>query len=186
MVGALLGAAGAIALRDDAPSVSARVADTPSEVDIGFSQDMVVHHQQAVDMVRALGERGGAWVRSVAAAIETAQLGEIGMMSGWLALWHAPPVRSGPPMAWMADHDHTGEMPGMATSTDLDKFSELSGSASARHFLDLMIRHHEGALEMASYAGAHAGTDVVRAAAARMLVEQRQEISLMRQLLALA
>lgn len=184
-MGAFLGAAGHAAVGEDQPPPDAGALAAPSEVDIGFSQDMLVHHQQAVDMVRLLRGRGGDSVRSVAAAIENAQRGEIGMLSGWLALWGAPPVSSGPPMTWMPGHDGSNRhaMPGMAATRDLDRFAVLSGPALDRHFLSLMIRHHEGGLEMASYAGTHARADAVRAAAARMLAEERQEISLMRQLL---
>ncbi|WP_169577149.1 hypothetical protein [Sporichthya polymorpha] len=73
LVGAIFGAARAVA-PDHTSSADTQAVGVPGEVDIGFSQDMVVHHH------------------------------EIGMMSGWLALWHAPPVRSGPSMAWMPGH----------------------------------------------------------------------------------
>lgn len=185
VVGALLGAAGQAALSEDEPFVHAQAL--PGEVDVGFSQDMVVHHQQAVDMVRLLRDRGGARVGSVAAAIEASQLSEIGMLGGWLALWRAAPVTSGSPMDWMPPHAGSAHsaMPGMAAPGDLDRLATLKGSALTRHFLKVMIRHHEGGLEMAAYAKTHALTDTVRAAAARMLVEEREQISLMRQLLAM-
>lgn len=157
-------------------------------MDIGFSQDMIVHHQQAITMVDAMGSRGGTRVRAIGHTIRTEQLGEIGMMSGWLALWGAPPLSSTAPMAWMSDHAMgAGEaMPGMASRTDLDALTRLTGGAAAKRFLELMIRHHEGGIAMATYAGAHAATEVVRAAAERMILDEREEITLMAQLLAMA
>jgi uncharacterized protein (DUF305 family) len=160
---------------------------TPDAVDIGFSQDMIVHHQQAITMVAAIGARGGAQIRPIADTIRTEQLGEIGMMNGWLAVWGAAPLSSAAPMAWMSDHAAAsgGAMPGMASQADLDQLVALTGHAAASRFLQLMIRHHDGGIAMATYASTHARTEVVRAAAERMILDERQEISLMTQLLAL-
>lgn len=162
-------------------------SQTPGPVDIGFSQDMIVHHQQAITMVAAVGDRAGARVSPIADTIRTEQLGEIGMMNGWLGAWGAPPLNRLAPLSWMSDRTPSPgrTMPGMASQADLDELTSLQGPAAADRFLQLMVRHHEAGIQMASFASTHARTEVVRAAAARMILDEGQEISLMEQLLAL-
>ena len=57
-------------------------------MDVGFAQDMSVHHQQAVQM--ASWERDHTTdpaLKQLAFDIETTQLQQIGRMQGWLGLW---------------------------------------------------------------------------------------------------
>src|SRR2546421_7398397 len=65
---------------------SASAAASPGTVDIGFSQAMSVHHQQAVYMSQIVLQRPGASpeIRALANTIIQAQLQEIGWMGGWL------------------------------------------------------------------------------------------------------
>lgn len=86
------------------------VADTtPSKVDIGFAQDMSVHHRQAVEIGDLARDRGkSADVRQLGYDIATTQLGQIGRMQGWLTLWGAPGQAPGELMTWMSDGDHGG------------------------------------------------------------------------------
>ncbi len=177
----------------------------PGRVDIGFAQDMIVHHQQAVTMAQTVRDTAGPPVRQLAIAIELGQLREIGHMQGWLALWNAPHLPSGPPMTWMTPHHHPapadgipaphdgepsdlathdGGMPGMATQEELDRLGGLKGEALDVFFLQLMIRHHEGGLLMTTVAARDAAIPHVRDYARTMTVEQRQETATMSGLLA--
>jgi uncharacterized protein (DUF305 family) len=62
-------------------------------VDVGFAQDMSVHHRQAVLMAALARERStDPAIRSIAFDIETNQLEQIGQMQGWLSLWNAAPL----------------------------------------------------------------------------------------------
>ncbi|MFB4297644.1 DUF305 domain-containing protein [Actinomadura sp. NTSP31] len=177
-------------------------ARTPAAgtVDIGFSQDMIVHHQQAVTMAQAVGGRVSAPVAQLAAGIELNQLREIGQMQGWLSLWNAPQVPSGPSMTWMAsgqDHGHGGHaasaasggraggdtMPGMASVQEMQRLGETRGSAADAWFLKLMIRHHEGGLIMTTAAARTATLPQVRSLATLLTAEQRQETATMTGLL---
>src|SRR3546814_1278967 len=67
-------------------------------------------------------------------------------------------------------------MQGMASDAELDRLRALVGSERDRLFLQLMIRHHQGALPMAEFAAAHAETPAVRSFAARVVYEQGLEI----------
>jgi uncharacterized protein (DUF305 family) len=173
------------------PSGASPATPAPSVVDTGFSQAMSVHHQQAVEMAQMLllGRGASSEVRALASNVETTQLQEIGWMGGWLALWNQPPVGPGSPMAWMttnADYycglNHN-VMPGLANQRELDRLSRLGGRQLDVAFLQLMLRHHEGGVEMALYAARYARLRQVRDLARRIVLDQSQEITLIAQLL---
>lgn len=172
---------------------------SPGAVDIGFSQDMIVHHQQAVTMAQSVLGRASPAVEQPATAIELGQLKEIGQLQGWLALWNAPQVPSGAPMTWMTAGDrlrtggsshgtaHGGTagpaMPGMASVEEMNRLGDLHGTDLDTWFLQLMIRHHQGGLIMTDIAAREAADPHVRAFATLMTTEQQQEIATMSGLL---
>lgn len=166
-------------------------AASPSEVDVGFAQDMIVHHQQAVLMAAYTREHAGSdEVRNLAGVIDSAQQREIGQMTGWLQSWGEPVQSDRLPMAWMADdmaghmHDaRAGSMPGMATPAEMDHLVNLTGKRLDVQFLKLMTRHHEGGLPMAKDAAVRAHTPYVRDAARLMIQDQQREIDQMQVLL---
>jgi uncharacterized protein (DUF305 family) len=110
-------------------------------------------------------------------------------MTGWLQLVDAPPAATSP-MAWMGhdEHHHPGDaataMPGMASPADLTRLQRSTGRDNEVLFLQLMVRHHQGGIDMASHAVRHTDTDAVRRAAAVMISEQAQDIQVMTTLLA--
>lgn len=167
-----------------------------NSVDVGFAQDMTTHHLQAVTM--ASMERDATQskeLRVLAYDIESTQTGQAGQMSGWLALWGQPETGSGKHMKWMAGpggHAHNGQamtpdgvdrMPGMATTDELTKLRQLTGDAKDTFFVQLMLRHHEGGLEMAEYARDHASQDAVRTLASAIVRAQNGEIVTMKDML---
>ncbi|PXW29928.1 UNVERIFIED_CONTAM: uncharacterized protein (DUF305 family) [Williamsia faeni] len=169
---------------------------------VGFSQDMIRHHQQAVEMA-TLELYGGSdpQVRSLAYDILTSQVNQIGQMQSWLARWDYPIDNPGEPMAWMTDHgsghhhdgsDHAGStepsmdmdmsasgvpMPGMATTEEMNQLRSLQGSELDLYFLQLMLRHHQGGIEMMEYAVEpdHVSEDYVRNLAQQMINVQESE-----------
>lgn len=189
----LLGAAGGLLL-----GLPGSARPEPSPVDIGFSQDMSVHHLQAVEM--AGWERDHTTdpvLAQLATDIEKTQNNQVGQMQGWLALWDAPALPVGGYMAWMsgASGGHQGmdmgdgsgpvpTMPGMATSADLDALRAATGPPLDVLFLQLMLRHHEGGAQMLAYGAQHAAVPQVRNLAAQMLSSQASEADYLRELLA--
>ena len=122
---------------------------------------MAAHHLQGVEMANLVSDHSeDPAVRGLAFDIATTQTNQVGRMQGWLALWGYSPT-GGDQMAWMghgmARHAHgqsggSGLMPGMATEEELANLRSLQGTAFDVEFLRLMIRHHQGGLEMAQYA----------------------------------
>jgi uncharacterized protein (DUF305 family) len=142
-------------------------------------------------------------LRQLAFDIESGQSRQIGHMQGWLALWDAAALPSGPHMKWMSaegsgqmDHMSSGSMsgstpsasgvdrmPGMATDDDLRRLRSSTGAALDTLFLQLMLRHHEGGTGMLAYAAQYASIPDVKNLASQMLRAQTTESEYMRQLL---
>ena len=180
-------AAGVVVGRVTAPASSDSSTSTarggPSAVDIGFSQDMAVHHQQALLMATLAQTRARPAVRSIAEAILGGQSQELGAFRGWLRLWGEPAVDPHP-MMWMANAPMSSHsMPGMATAQQLTHLAMRQGRSFDVLFLQLMIRHHQGGILMADDARRHATLAPVRAAAAAVIAEQTEDLATMRALL---
>jgi uncharacterized protein (DUF305 family) len=156
-----------------------------SSVDVGFARDMATHHVQATQMAQIVRDNGSdPAVRLMAYDIETQQLSQVGQLWGWLDSWGQSPQSSDPPMAWMGHRLAPGErMPGMATPAELAGLRRLTGRALDVEFLQLMIRHHRGGLEMAQHGAANASEDYVRRLAGKIVSAQQAETVTMEQML---
>jgi uncharacterized protein (DUF305 family) len=167
-------------------------------VDIGFAQDMSVHHRQAVLMAGLARDRSAdPAIRSIAFDIETNQLEQVGRMQGWLSLWDAAPLPTGRYMTWMTDTSMPGMahgsgsgtgggvavMPGMASPADLERLQASSGAQFDVLFLQLMLRHHQGGVPMATYTAQHAETAQVRNLAEKIVISQGAESEYLAQLI---
>lgn len=164
---------------------AAEPAPTLSSVDVGFAQDMLAHHQQAITIVGQLSPQAAPDVRAVADQISGTQLAETGQMRGWLQAAGAP-EQSPTPMAWMgtdhaghAEHAGSAMMPGMADDAELTALHEATGVDNEVRFLQLMIRHHQGGISMAQYVRQHGHHASVTATATQMQDEQSNEVDLM-------
>ncbi len=168
-------------------------------VDVGFAQDMSVHHRQAVLMAGLARDRStDQAIRLIAFDIETNQLQQIGQMQGWLSLWDAAPLPIGRYMTWMPDAPSmpgmahgTGPgaagvatMPGMASAADLQGLQASSGGQFDVLFLQLMLRHHQGGTPMAGYAAQHGESAQVRNLAEKIVISQGAESDYLAQLIA--
>ncbi len=170
--------------------------ETPGVVDVGFSQDMSVHHAQAVQMSGiALSGSTDPAVKRLAYDILTTQANQAGRMQGWLQQWNEPLIAPDGYMGWMTDmsaHQHSGTamhsgavqtMPGMASDQEMAALGQATGTALDTLFLQLMLRHHQGGMPMIEYAAQRADTDAVRSLAESMAKTQKSEADLMTQML---
>lgn len=129
---------------------------TDQSAEAGFARDMSVHHAQAVEMAFMIRDStDDPELRLMAYDIINTQRAQIGMFSGWLQQWELPQTSVRPPMEW-ADHSHDGsdmasydDMPGMASDGQLEDLSQARGVEAEILFLELMIDHHQGGVEMA-------------------------------------
>ncbi|WP_367318638.1 DUF305 domain-containing protein [Streptomyces sp. HUAS ZL42] len=125
-------------------------AGAHNEQDVSFSSEMIQHHRQAVEMAELATSRASAQeVKDLAAKIKGAQDPEIKTMSGWLTAWgEEVPEDMSSSMPGM-DHGMSHSMPGMMSSQDMEKLDKASGTEFDKMFLEMMVEHHEGAIEMA-------------------------------------
>ena len=158
------------------------VADTTEEpygnADIGFLQDMIDHHDQAVSMALALLGKDDidVSVRTAATEVLIFQRWETGIMDTYLADWNEPRGdldRSA--MNWMDMVSAVGSMPGMQTEAKMDELRASQGRQAEQLFLSMMREHHLGGVHMGQYAAEHASNGDVRELAARMARYQQVE-----------
>jgi uncharacterized protein (DUF305 family) len=165
----------------------------------GFARDMAVHHGQAVEMAFLIRDRSAdPVIRTMAYDIINTQRAQIGMFSGWLQQWQLPQTSQANPMAW-TDHEHGGgpgsmnamqpvesyaDMPGMASDEEMEALSEAEGVAAERLFLELMIAHHIGGVEMAQAVIPLTDRGEVVYLADTIVAGQQAEIATMEDLLA--
>ncbi len=114
-----------------------------AHADVMFMQGMIVHHQQAVDMSALIAERTNMEeVVAIGGKISGSQKDEIEFMSNWLT-----ERGESLEMAGMGHAHHMGMM-GMATPDQMQQLAAARGTNFDRLFLELMIRHHQGAIDM--------------------------------------
>lgn len=106
--------------------------------DIMFVQQMIAHHEQAIELADIVLVNGSGALTDIANRIKSAQGPEIEKMRAWLSEWDAS-----------SEHMGHGDMPGMVSDDSVSELRELDGAAADRRFAELMIEHHEGAVEMA-------------------------------------
>ncbi|MGF6882821.1 uncharacterized protein (DUF305 family) [Nocardia sp. GAS34] len=160
--------------------ITDKASPTPilNATEIGFLQDMLAHHQQALILVQRLSPDADPTVRRLAQQIADNQRVEIGMMLGWLRLANAVPTNPHP-MAWMHDPGESA-MPGhghQTPSATASPVTTMPGMASLQ-------RHHYGGVTMAQAADPQLTGGQVKLAARDMISTQSQEIGVIGMLLA--
>lgn len=168
---------------------TANAAPGDQSVEAGFSRDMAVHHQQAVEMSFIVRDRtGDKEVRTLAYDIINTQATQRGMMLGWLETWELNKSSSQAPMTWMGhgsmyEANDGSLMPGMATNTQLDRLRKAKGKDAEVLYLQLMTAHHKGGIPMARGAVEKSGDAKVKRLAQSMVNGQQAEMDLMAEML---
>jgi uncharacterized protein (DUF305 family) len=157
-----------------------RQRNRPTDVDLGFVNDMLDHHDQAVEMsLITLNKQDiSVPVRQFATEIVIFQRYEIGLLEARLTVWgreRAADDRTA--MAWMGMGSKVSDMMGMAQPDDLERLKNATGADADREFLTLMRSHHEGGVPMAEYAATQASDFEVLILATRMAKVQRLEVT---------
>lgn len=145
---------------DEATTTATELSATEhNDTDVAFARDMIQHHAQAVAMVELTRERDlDPEVAQLAEGIRDAQVPEIETFSDWLGEWdeEVPPTMldhanaghgSGDMSETMEDMDDA--MPGMMSGADMDALQDAGADDFQSMWLEMMIEHHEGAVEMA-------------------------------------
>ncbi len=140
-----------------------------SSQDIMFAEMMIPHHEQAIVMSDlALSISKNPEILKLAQEIKDAQNPEIELMSSWDG------VNASTHMG------HT--MMGMLNDEEIDELKAARGVTFDRLFLEGMIKHHEGAIDMAGMIDDSSNNEVAELGK-NIITTQRAEIALMKQLL---
>lgn len=142
--------------------------------DVMFAQMMIPHHQQAIVMAKQAATKASSpQVKKIARQIEHAQGPEIQTMTGWLQTWGASKPSG--------DGMHMGD--GMMSDQDMKKLDRLSDKSFDQAFLEMMIKHHQGAITMAKTEQAQGSSADAKALADSIVTSQSAEITTMQKLL---
>lgn len=142
-----------------------------------FVANMIVHHESAMNMAEmALASAKHQEIKDLAADINNSQGREVEQMRHWQEQWGYP-ATSGHSMT---DMEHaSGSMESMADMGAALK--GLSGDAFDKKFLELMIEHHQGAIDMAKPGAANAYHQEVKDVTNAVVTAQGREIEQMKQ-----
>jgi uncharacterized protein (DUF305 family) len=150
-------------------------------------RSMILHHAQALDMVALVPSRTARGdMRLLAERMAVSQQDEIALMRRWLERAGEPVPALDDPHRLHAAHGSTPPAHGMLSQDEMQRLAAATGAEFDRLFLELMIRHHEGAIAMVEellatpYAAQRA--DVFRIAA-EVDADQHVEIDRMRAML---
>ncbi|MFD1827975.1 MULTISPECIES: DUF305 domain-containing protein [Mumia] len=155
-------------------------AQIPERPDMTFAAEMVLHHDQAVELSRNVLAHDGIDERVAAAArfIAQDQRNEITTMTAWIDAW----VASLPELA-QGHHVHdAASMPGMVPEARVDALRGLPTAEAQMSFLALMIAHHEGAVAMSKGYLGNDHNSFTKSIAQHIIREQTVEIDYLRRL----
>jgi uncharacterized protein (DUF305 family) len=146
--------------------------------DTAFAQGMIPHHRQAVEMADLAPSRAeSAEVKKLAEQIKMAQDPEIKTLSGWLTSWGEEVPAEG-----AMDHSAHGAG-GMMTAEEMGQLAKASGTVFDTAFMEMMIKHHEGAVAMAKTEKTEGAFPGAKKMADAIITSQTAEITQMYDLL---
>ncbi|WP_137991890.1 DUF305 domain-containing protein [Streptomyces vilmorinianum] len=145
-----------------------------NDADVAFAQAMIPHHQQALEMAKlADGRAEDADIKKIVVDIEKAQDPEIQKMKSWLSGWGKPES------AGHGGHD----MAGMMSEQDMKDLAAAKGKAFDKKFAELMIAHHDGAVQMAQAEQKDGRNEAAKQLADDVVRTQTAEIDQLRKIL---
>ena len=143
-----------------------------SDNELMFASMMIPHHSQAVTMSElALSNSTNPEVLALATAIRDAQGPEITQMQSWLDESN-----------YSESESHSMDMGGMMSEEDLATLASAKGETFDRLFLEGMIAHHEGAIQMAEMVKDSTNSEV-KMLFTNIVASQSAEIEAMKALL---
>lgn len=170
---------------EDTDPAQAEAGTEPNEADVEYVANMIVHHEQAVEMSEILLAKDDveAEVATLAEEIQEAQAPEIAQMESWLADWgYGPDSDDSLHHGEHDDHSAAGHE-GMLAAEEIEELIDASGPEASRLFLQQMIVHHQGAVLMAEEHLENGHHPEALALSEDVVAEQSAEIEEMQELL---
>ncbi|MGW0595275.1 DUF305 domain-containing protein [Streptosporangium sp. NPDC002607] len=165
----LIAGCSSTAVTPTSPTQAMEVVADRVDADVRFSQEMIPHHRQTIQLADLVtGRTQNPYVRDLAAKIRQSESADIDLMSGWLRSWQ---------VEIPADDDHAAHnMPGMLSATQISSLKRRSGAAFDKLWLSLLGRHLDSGVRTAQVVialGSHRPTVQL---AERLVAEQRAQI----------
>jgi uncharacterized protein (DUF305 family) len=128
-----------------AAGLPATVEGAYNATDVMFLQMMVAHHEPAAALLElGRGKAVRADVRGLAGDLAAAQAAETRTITGWLAAWGEPLASDAHPDA----HAAHGGLPALGDK-ELAELGRTGGADFDKAFLNMLIGHQHGAVELA-------------------------------------
>lgn len=141
-----------------------------------FIQEMVPHHQDAIDMADlAIENAEHPELRELARDIKRTQTDENEQMRSWYRDWFGETLEPGDSGGMMGGRGGMGGM--MGGDVDLDELEDAD--PFDKEFIEQMIPHHQMAVMMAGMAGSASGREDFRQFTGDIVDVQREEIERM-------
>jgi uncharacterized protein (DUF305 family) len=160
----------------DEPVITGQPAGYNAD-DVAFANNMIPHHQQAVDLSAMVPDRStNAGLVALAQQISAAQQPEVNVMKVFLVQWNENPDTSS------GHGGHGNAMQGMVDAATMTKLESLTGAEFDKLWLESMIGHHQGAIEMAKAEIANGDNVDAKNLAKNIVTTQEAEIGQMKQM----
>jgi uncharacterized protein (DUF305 family) len=142
-------------------------------VDQTFMRHMSTHHDQGILLASIAAERASdPHLRALSKLMEANQRGEARIFTRWWASWFREPMQ-------VCSAEERASMPGLLDTADVAKLRSAEASSFDRLFVDLMTKHHKGAVAMADLELRRGSDPRLRIMAHAIRHEQQGEIALM-------
>jgi uncharacterized protein (DUF305 family) len=154
---------------------TAPASPAPNDADVTFTQNMIPHHQQAIEMAKLVDSHTDRpELRTLADSIVASQGQEVTQLQGWLRSWGKPETPAG-----MA---HGGmEMPGTMSEADMNHLMDLQNEKFDLAFVEMMAEHHRGAIDMANTELQDGSLPEVKQFAQKVINDQQREVDQLQQ-----
>jgi uncharacterized protein (DUF305 family) len=161
----------------DQPVITGQPAGYNAD-DVAFATNMIPHHQQAVELSAMVPDRStNAELAALAQQISAAQQPEIDVMKVFLVQWNENPDDNS------GHGGHGNTMQGMVDAAAMTKLESLNGAEFDKLWLESMVSHHQGAIEMAKAEIANGDNVDAKTLAKNIVATQEAEIGQMKQML---
>ena len=165
----LLGAAALFAVHD----IELPWAGRDPSVDQTFIRHMATHHEQGIQLASIAGERAAdPHLRAFSKLMVASQRGESDILAHWWASWFDEPIQ-------ICSAEERASMPGLLNPAEVARLRSTDASNFDGLFVDLMTKHHKGAVAMADSQFRDGSDPRLRIMAHAIRHEQQGEIALM-------
>lgn len=160
--------------------------DAHNAADVAYASHLISHHAQTLQILdRALGrEEVSDEAGALADRTRKQRYAEVDAASTWLKSWGEPIPETA------LEHTHSTEplqydtrIPGVMSHEELLGLEKRKPATFERSWLQSLIRHEQGAAELAAEAAANAASEQVVAAAKKDEARHRRQVERLRALL---